>query len=560
MKLQKLYFDRHYDQWKGLPVSIEEEVNGYGLYIQSPDLKDIDRIKENGQFFAIFEKLDEVAYGEVYDVDKRILRLEMPPEILSKDGLYTVTFTTSYKKNEETIIKNSAIQSFSILDIIEVSDEYIENYDKYSLLNDLLKNVQDTEIDTTMFAKTEEVEKLIEDALNGVDLNTILKELEIRDLYMTEEKFELELNTKLKDYVTKFETAQYAKTNDLNAYTKTKDLYRTLSLALYAKTEDLNKYILKEEGKTLTSNDFTNELKEKLEKIPENGNYDDTELREEIDTKASISFVKEYCKDIVIGDNFYDKTYIDEQLDDINNIHENDILNIEENYLKKEDYQYTDGIQTDDVISGEKTLTEILEDLTYKEIEINNFQTTLERNLYEFLTESLNEVTLKWELNKNPISQKVEGYNGEILTTTRELIIPNRINSNKDFTLVVEDEKGVIKTSTVSINFVFPVYYGSFLNTLDVDIIQSGNKILTNKEDKTIDMSYTNSKIYFAIPKDLGMLADIKDGNGLSYIDDFILNEIDYSFNGTSYNVYTLENKATVKRISYSLIFKKEEE
>ena len=560
MKLQKLYFDRHYDQWKGICVSIEEEVNGYGLYIQSPDLKDIDRIKENGQFFAIFEKLDEIAYGEVYDVDKRILRLEMPPEILSKDGLYAVTFTTSYKKNEETIIKNSAIQSFSILDIIEVSDEYIENYDKYSLLNDLLKNVQDTEIDTTMFAKTEEVEKLIEDALNGVDLNTILKELEIRDLYMTEEKFELELNTKLKDYVTKFETAQYAKTNDLNAYTKTKDLYRTLSLALYAKTEDLNKYILKEEGKTLTSNDFTNELKEKLEKIPENGNYDDTELREEIDTKASISFVKEYCKDIVIGDNFYDKTYIDEQLDDINNIHENDILNIEENYLKKEDYQYTDGIQTDDVISGEKTLTEILEDLTYKEIEINNFQTTLERNLYEFLTESLNEVTLKWELNKNPISQKVEGYNGEILTTTRELIIPNRINSNKDFTLVVEDEKGVIKTSTVSINFVFPVYYGSFLNTLDVDIIQSGNKILTNKEDKTIDMSYTNSKIYFAIPKDLGMLADIKDGNGLSYIDDFILNEIDYSFNGTSYNVYTLENKATVKRISYSLIFKKEEE
>ena len=560
MKLQKLYFDRHYDQWKGLSISIEEEVNGYGLYIQSPDLKDIDRIKENGQFFAIFENLDEIAYGEVYDVDRRILRLEMPPQILSKNGLYTVTFTTSYKKNEETIIKNSAIQSFSILDIIEVSDEYVENYDKYSLLNDLLKNIQDTEIDTTMFAKTEEVEKLIKDALDGVDLNTILKELEIRDLYMTEEKFKLELNTKLKDYVTKFETAQYAKINDLNAYTKTKDLYTTLSLALYAKTEDLNKYILKEEGKTLTSNDFTKELKEKLEKIPENGNYDDTELRKEIDTKASISFVKEYCKDIVIGDNFYDKTYIDKQLDDINNIHENDILNIGENYLKKEDYQYADGIQTDDVINGEKTLTEILEDLTYKEIEINNFQTTLERNLYEFLTESLNEITLKWELNKNPISQRVEGYDREILTTTRELIIPNRINSNKDFTLVVEDEKGVIKTSTISIKFVFPVYYGSFFNTLDVDIIQRGNKILTNKEDKTIDMSYTNSKIYFAIPKDLGILADIKDGNGLSYIDDFILNETDYSLNGTSYNVYTLENKATVKRISYSLIFKKEEE
>ena len=76
----------------------------------------------------------------------------------------------------------------------------------------------------------------------------------------------------------------------------------------------------------------------------------------------------------------------------------------------------------------------------------------------------------------------------------------------------------------------------------------------------TINMNYTNSKIFFAYPKVFGELVDIKDNNGLSYFNDFIYNGTDYATGGTSYNVYMLDEKATCKNISYSLIFKKEEE
>ena len=106
----------------------------------------------------------------------------------------------------------------------------------------------------------------------------------------------------------------------------------------------------------------------------------------------------------------------------------------------------------------------------------------------------------------------------------------------------------------------FASYYGVYDDKLNVDIMKSGTKILINKENKTIDMSYTNSKIFFAYPKVFGELVDIKDNNGLSYFNDFIFNGTDYSANGTSYNVYMLDEKATCKNISYSLIFKKEEE
>ena len=73
--------------------------------------------------------------------------------------------------------------------------------------------------------------------------------------------------------------------------------------------------------------------------------------------------------------------------------------NIEENYLKKEDYQYADGINTDDIISNEKTLTEILWELMYKEIEIKDFKSTLISHLYEFRVDTLTSITLQWELN-----------------------------------------------------------------------------------------------------------------------------------------------------------------
>ena len=569
MKKQKLYFQRHYDQWKGLDIAIEEEINGYGLYIQIPDTN-----MEDGSVTAIsadFEGVGSIACS-VADEKKRIIRVEVPKVILANDGLYRVSFTIAYNsKGSESKIEKTAIQTFTILDTIEFSEEEIMADDRYSLLTDLLNQVQEEEIDVSVFAKKEDVEKLIEEALNGVDMDTIIAELETRGIYITSE----ELEKRLESFKVSLSTGEgFVKKTELNnilvKYVKGTDLTNTLGL--YVDNTKLNTrlkgYVEKIEGKELSSNDFTDELKDKLLRVREDGNYDDSEIRDLISKKASHNYVDEKIESLntINREDYYDKTIIDDYVDkhnrDISDLGD-DIVdienNIEENYLKKEDYQYADGINTDDIISNEKTLTEILRELMYKEIEIKDFKSTLISHLYEFRVDTLTSITLQWELNKNPISQSINIYNGTI-STDREITISTNINTDTDIILTVVDENGVEKKSIIPIKFVFPSYYGTYENTLSVDNIRNGNKIIMDNKNTTIDMSYTNSKIFFAYPKVFGELVDIKDNNGLSYFNDFIYNGTDYATGGTSYNVYMLDEKATCKNISYSLIFKKEEE
>ena len=570
MKKQKLYFQRHYDQWKGLDIAIEEEVDGYGLYIQIPDTN-----MEDGSVTAIsadFEGVGSIACS-VADEKKRIIRVEVPKVILANDGLYRVSFTIAYNsKGSESKIEKTAIQTFTILDTIEFSEEEIIADDRYSLLTDLLNQVQEEEIDVSVFAKKEDVEKLIEEALNGVDMDTIIAELETRGIYITSE----ELEKRLESFKVSLSTGEgFVKKTELNnilvKYVKGTDLISTLGL--YVDNTKLNTrlkgYVEKVEGKELSSNDFTDELKDKLLKVREDGNYDDSEIRDLISKKASHNYVDEKIESLnaISKEDYYDKTIIDDYVDkhnrDISDLGD-DIVdienNIEENYLKKEDYQYADGINTDDIISNEKTLTEILRELMYKEIEIKDFKSTLISHLYEFRVDTLTSITLQWELNKNPISQSINIYNGTISVDRREITITTNINTDTDIVLTVIDEKGVEKKSIIPIKFVFPSYYGTYENTLSVDNIRNGNKIIMDNKNITINMSYTNSKIFFAYPKVFGELVDIKDNNGLSYFNDFIYNGTDYATDGTSYNVYMLDEKATCKNISYSLIFKKEEE
>ena len=570
MKKQKLYFQRHYDQWKGLDIAIEEEVDGYGLYIQIPDTN-----MEDGSVTAIsadFEGVGSIACS-VVDEKKKIIRVEVPKVILANDGLYRVSFTIAYNsKGSESKIEKTAIQTFTILDTIEFSEEEIIADDRYSLLTDLLNQVQEEEIDVSIFAKKEDVEKLIEEALNGVDMDTIIAELEARGIYITSE----ELEKRLESFKVSLSTGEgFVKKTELNnilvKYVKGTDLISTLGL--YVDNTKLNTrlkgYVEKVEGKELSSNDFTDELKDKLLKVREDGNYDDSEIRDLISKKASHNYVDEKIESLnaISKEDYYDKTIIDDYVDkhnrDISDLGD-DIVdienNIEENYLKKEDYQYADGINTDDIISNEKTLTEILRELMYKEIEIKDFKSTLISHLYEFRVDTLTSITLQWELNKNPISQSINIYNGTISVDSREITITTNINTDTDIVLTVVDEKGVEKKSIIPIKFVFPSYYGTYENTLSVDNIRNGNKIIMDNKNTTINMNYTNSKIFFAYPKVFGELVDIKDNNGLSYFNDFIYNGTDYATGGTSYNVYMLDEKATCKNISYSLIFKKEEE
>lgn len=574
--MKKLYFYRKYDQWKGIDFAVEDEINDISFLIQIPDLDDIERMYEGiASLKATFEDgLLGEATGVVHNKDRRIIKLiNIPPEILTTNGIYRVSFALTTKRGEETIIERTAVQTFSILETVELNEEYIKNYDRYDEITQLLeKFYEEKVIDLTEYAKKEDVENLIEEALNGVNMDTIIAELETRGIYITSEELEERLESfkvnlsSREGFVNKTEL-----NNILVNYVKGIDL--TSTLGLYVDNTKLNTrlkgYVEKIEGKELSSNDFTDELKDKLLKVREDGNYDDSEIRDLISKKASHNYVDEKIESLntINREDYYDKTIIDDYVDkhnrDISDLGD-DIVdienNIEENYLKKEDYQYADGINTDDIISNEKTLTEILKELMYKEIEIKYFKSTLISHLYEFRVDTLTSITLQWELNKNPISQSINIYNGTIPTDSREITISTNINTDTDIILTVVDENGVEKKSIIPIRFVFASYYGVYDDKLNVDIMKNGTKILINKENKTIDMSYINSKIFFAYPKVFGELVDIKDNNGLSYFNDFIFNSTDYSANGTSYNVYMLDEKATCKNISYSLIFKKEEE
>ena len=99
MKLQKLYFKRNYNQWKGLDIAIEEEVNGHGLYIQVPDL---EVKKGSATITADFGdknfKNIAIITCSIEDEKRRIIRVEVPKIILSNDGLYSLSFSIDYNK------------------------------------------------------------------------------------------------------------------------------------------------------------------------------------------------------------------------------------------------------------------------------------------------------------------------------------------------------------------------------------------------------------------------------------------------------------------------------
>ena len=153
--------------------------------------------------------------------------------------------------------------------------------------------------------------------------------------------------------------------------------------------------------------------------MPEKGvEFDDTELRELIDKKASREFVLELFGDIKSIDltKYYTIEEIIEIIDNVNRTHSGNINNlensIENEYLKKEDYEYSDGINTDDVkVNEEQNLTQLIKELQYKEIEIEEFDTTYISNIRE-IGDTIPYITFNWKLNK---TIEIRGVNIEDL-------------------------------------------------------------------------------------------------------------------------------------------------
>lgn len=558
MNKEKLYFCRYYDQWKGKDIKlVEDEKNTYILYVQVPD---VDMAEGSiNMIYANFSTSDDTFIETVmceYDSNTRIINLIMPKFILTNNGLYKVNFNVEYNKNgSNKTDEKSAIQTFTIIDTIDIDDSEIENDDRYGILQDMIDELGNYKIDTSNFPSKEEMQNAIDTAMEDVTIENIMAQLQgnyttPQDVTKTIEAYGFAQKVHTPTYET---LSRYVETTKLNE-----------RLRVYAQLSELSKYVEREQGKQLSSNDFTNELKDKLVNMPDKGvEFDDTELREMIDKKASRDFVLELFGDIQSIDltKYYTIEEMTTIIDEINKTHSTNIDNLEDDveniYLKKEDYEYADGINTDDVkVNEEQSLTQLIEELKYKEIEIEDFKTTYISNIREY-GDTFTYVDFEWKLNKNPISQTLTDTMGTLSNNARNYHIGQRYTTNKTFILTVTDEK-VTKEKAITIQFVYPYLYGSFTEeNLLLNTLENGNKIIDVKNNQTIKLSYTDASVFFAYPSSYGNLEDIKDGNGLSYFDDFILQTS--SIRGENYNVYILQEKATVSNISFSFIFGKEE-
>lgn len=562
MKKERLYFTRYHDQWKGKDIElVEDEVNVYDLYIQAPDLE-----MEEGSINIITASFTtaegegiETVGCEIFDSSKRIFKVKMPLVILANNGMYKVGFSVSYNKNgSNKTDEKTAIQTFTIIDSIEIDNSEIENDEKYDILQQIIDEIAEYKVDTSNFANKNDVQDMIDKATEGLTIDAIKSQLE--GLYVTH----TQMTETLKNYQSAFNMGEYAKKSDLNAYTTIRYLNENV-LPYYTKLTELKRFVEKEEGKTLTSNDLTDTLYNKLVNMPEKGaEFDDTELRELIDKKASRDFVIELFGDIQSIDltKYYTIEEIITIIDNVNKTHSTNIDNLENDiknsYLKKEDYEYADGINIDDVkVNEEQNLTQLIKDLQYKEIEIEEFDTTYISNIRE-IGDVISYVTFNWKLNRTPISQTLTDSIDTLDNNARNYTLGNQYTTNKTFTLTVTDEK-VTKEKSITIQFVQPYLYGSFTEeNILLDTVKNGNKIIDVKNNQTIKLTYTDASVFFAYPSVYGELENIKDGNGLSYFDDFTLQTT--SLNGENYNIYILQEKATVSNISFSFIFKKEEE
>ena len=159
MRIKKLYFSRTYNQWKGEPLFVEDGLENSCLYVRMLDVN-FDEGAVN-VVTAEFKDLNGYVHPILAECDyaKKLAIFKIPLAILSNNGIYEVGFSISY--NEGGYIK-SAIQTFEIIDAIEVDNEAIIQDANYSILTALINQLAGYKVDTSIFPTREEMNKAIE--------------------------------------------------------------------------------------------------------------------------------------------------------------------------------------------------------------------------------------------------------------------------------------------------------------------------------------------------------------------------------------------------------------
>ena len=101
----------------------------------------------------------------------------------------------------------------------------------------------------------------------------------------------------------------------------------------------------------------------------------------------------------------------------------------------------------------------------------------------------------------------------------------------------------------VTVYFVNKTYYGFVdedIESINGSILNSSKNVLLKKDQefeyKNINLN--NQKVFYAYPKDYGLLTDIRDGNGYLMLNSYIRSEI--IFGNIIYYVYLMANATTI--------------
>lgn len=242
-----------------------------------------------------------------------------------------------------------------------------------------------------------------------------------------------------------------------------------------------------------------------------------------------------------------DVSYIGDTLEEVTIFDENGI------YVKTfwKTKEIISSVRMNKIEEGIYSLSQKISDLTYKPISITSFRSNLSKTIYEKDIESIKSCEFTWNTSMTPKTISLTDCTVGITDTS--CTYDKVISDTKTFTLSVTDGKDNIRSSSITFSFVYPFYYGTFIDSLTEADIKNEVKLVELKNNKTITISYTDMRVFYAYPKNYGELKSIKDNNGFEYINDF--EKIEMKINNVDYYVYKIKNKASVSMIKYTFSF-----
>lgn len=227
---------------------------------------------------------------------------------------------------------------------------------------------------------------------------------------------------------------------------------------------------------------------------------------------------------------------------------------LEGNDLLDEEITFTEecfGIEANTTFPIGTPLEEIIKKMANKMVlPIVRLSSNLSTLVYEIGTTVRNGLTLTANVTKGSSDiTKVEFFKGN----TSVSVITTNVASGGSFTyadgsnitadvtykVVVTNVEGKTVTSTLSVKFYNPYYYGvtsKGINDVTVTDISAMTKDISAKGTKTY--KYTSNNLYctIAFPKSYGQLTSILDGNGFQNLDSWVFKEIE--INSVPYYVY----------------------